>query len=55
MSKAQPDWARRYWFTQPIALPKGTTYAVRYTPLDDAKGATPRESRRMFLDVAGER
>jgi hypothetical protein len=52
--RAQPDWARRYWFKQPVLLPKGTTYSVRYTPLEDAKTSTPPESRRMFLDVAGE-
>ena len=53
--RAQPDWTRRYWFKQPLRLPKGTMYSVRYTPLEGAKSSTPPESRRMFLNVLADR
>ncbi len=43
--RAQPNWARRYWFQQPIALPRGTRIAVTATFNDEAAllppGATP--------------
>jgi hypothetical protein len=29
--RAQPEWARRYWFEQPIALPRGTRVEVATT------------------------
>ena len=31
--RPRPGWARRYWFAQPLALPKGTRLEVR-TALD---------------------
>jgi hypothetical protein len=30
----QPDWMRRYWFAQPVGLPKGTNIEVRGTVED---------------------
>ena len=29
----RPGWSRRFWYAQPIALPRGTTIAVRATPV----------------------
>jgi hypothetical protein len=38
----RPGWSRRFWYAQPIALPRGTTIAVR---------ATPARSVRLVLNV----
>jgi hypothetical protein len=32
----RPDWSRRYWFREPIALPRGTTVEVTVTFDDEA-------------------
>jgi hypothetical protein len=53
--RAQADWARRYWFKEPITLPKGTRYSVRYTTLEGASKPSPAEARRMTLDVFTDR
>jgi hypothetical protein len=36
----RPDWARRYWFVEPIALPRGTNIGVSVT-VDDESPALP--------------
>lgn len=60
----QKDWTRRYWFKDPIALPKGTTLDVRVRVDDEAAllppGAVrlpPMEARRarVVLDVLAAR
>jgi hypothetical protein len=57
----RPDWARRYWFVEPIALPRGTNIGVSLTvddesptlPLSVAPGAKRNESSsvRVILNV----
>ncbi len=32
----RPDWARRYWFVEPIALPRGTNIGVSVTVDDES-------------------
>ena len=32
----RPDWSRRYWFREPVALPRGTTVEVSVTFDDEA-------------------
>ena len=56
--RPQPDWARRYWFSQPIVLPRGTRIDVSLAP-DDLlpPGAPPIKSAapspaRLTLNVA---
>jgi hypothetical protein len=58
--RPRPGWARRYWFAQPIALPRGTRVEVRATFDEDAllpPGAIPSttpatpSSIRLTLDV----
>jgi hypothetical protein len=41
--RPQPDWARRYWFAEPIALPRGTRVTVTATFNDQLlpPGAAP--------------
>jgi len=29
---ARAGWARRFWFRDPVMLPRGTTLSVRITP-----------------------
>ena len=60
----QPDWTRRYWFEQPVALPRGSRLEV-VAAFDDKDallppGATPiaprppdPSSARITLDVIG--
>jgi len=36
----RPDWTRRYWFREPIALPRGTTVEVTVT-FDDESSLSP--------------
>ena len=58
----RPDWSRRYWFREPIALPRGTTVEVTVTFDDEAplsplslSPATTRpdlSSMRLTLNVA---
>ena len=51
--RADPAWARRYWFTDPIPLPPGDTWAVRFDPFTEI-GAAPAAlspSRGITLDV----
>ena len=46
--RPQPDWARRYWFKDPVALPKGTRVTAEVT-FDDVllpPGASPAPARR---------
>jgi hypothetical protein len=38
--RPQPDWARRYWFAQPLALPRGTKIDVSAT-FDDPSTLLP--------------
>jgi hypothetical protein len=33
----RPDWAHRYWFREPISLPRGTTIQVTATPDTDVR------------------
>jgi hypothetical protein len=33
----RPDWAHRYWFREPILLPRGTTIQVTATPDEDVR------------------
>jgi hypothetical protein len=58
--RARAGWARRYWFRDPVALPKGTRIDVQAQPLDDRllpPGALPpspqadRPPVRIGLDV----
>jgi len=62
--RPQPEWARRYWFEQPIALPRGTRIEVEATA--DAPllppGSVPVQSKpldpsavRLTLDVVAGR
>ena len=59
----RPDWSRRYWFREPIPLPRGTTIEVTVTFDDEASlsplslpraTATPPDlsSMRLTLNVA---
>jgi len=56
--RPRPGWARRYWFAEPVALPRGTRIEVTGTP-DDAllpPGAPPQppadlSAIRLTLDV----
>ena len=56
--RPRPGWARRYWFAEPVALPRGTRIEVTGTP-DDAllpPGALPQppadlSTIRLTLDV----
>lgn len=59
----RPDWSRRYWFREPIALPRGTTVEVTVSfddeaplsPLSLSPAAASRpdlSSMRLTLDVA---
>ena len=46
--RPQPDWARRYWFTEPVPLPKGTRLTV-VMDFDEAllpPGAAPIKTTR---------
>ena len=46
--RPQPDWARRYWFSTPVALPRGTRISVAAT-MDEAllpPGAAPLLPKR---------
>jgi hypothetical protein len=56
----RPDWVRRYWFAEPIALPKGTRIEVTSTADDEIPllALTPADNKRddpsslaMILDV----
>jgi hypothetical protein len=38
--RAQPDWARRYWFRDPVALPRGTRIDMHAT-FDDESTVLP--------------
>jgi hypothetical protein len=44
--RALPGWARRYWFKQPLLIPKGSKYSLRVSRLDenDEPGATTPKS-----------
>jgi hypothetical protein len=62
--RPQPDWARRYWFAQPIALPKGTrvTVAAAFDEPLLPPGAAPlnpkrpdRSALRLTLNVVSSR
>jgi hypothetical protein len=46
--RPQPDWARRYWFKEPIALPKGTrvTASVTFNDVLLPPGAAPAAAKR---------
>jgi hypothetical protein len=46
--RPQADWARRYWFAQPVALPRGTQIGVVVTNRDILlpPGAAPVVARR---------
>ena len=59
--RPQPDWARRYWFDRPIALPRGTKIEIA-TASDDLlpPGAPPIKSAaasapRLTLNVVSAR
>jgi hypothetical protein len=59
--RPQPDWARRYWFDRPIALPRGTKIEVTAAS-DDLlpPGATPVKASgapaaSLTLNVIGDR
>ncbi|PWT82766.1 MAG: hypothetical protein C5B57_08135 [Blastocatellia bacterium] len=39
--RPQPDWARRYWFAQPLALPRGTKIDVSATFNDSGELLPP--------------
>ena len=49
------EWARRYWFREPISLPRGTRIQVR-TRLDDAllppAAARPPQTTRAPFSIA---
>jgi hypothetical protein len=55
----RPDWSRRYWFVEPIALPRGTNIGVSATvedespllPLSVAPGAKRSESSRVRVTL----
>jgi hypothetical protein len=57
----RPAWARRYWYREPVALPRGTKINVTIDPYDEAAllppGATPPQPatvtpvRRVVFDV----
>ena len=56
--RPRPEWARRYWFAEPIALPRGTRIELTAKPVSAVlpPGATvaPSASKaapRLFLDV----
>jgi hypothetical protein len=56
--RPQPDWARRYWFAQPIALPRGTRLeaVATFDPELLPPGAAPAKpidgsTLRLTLDV----
>ena len=62
----RPDWERRYWFTEPIALPKGSRINISakiddegpLLPLSTAPAASTRvdpSSLRVTLDVVAAR
>jgi hypothetical protein len=60
--RPQPDWARRYWFAEPVVLPKGTRLTVDTTFPDPLlpPGAAPLAKKRpdaaalrVTLDVVG--
>jgi hypothetical protein len=58
----RPGWARRYWFTEPISLPKGTLIETTTKPDDEipllplsvapnAAGRTNSSSLQLVLNV----
>jgi hypothetical protein len=57
----QAGWARRFWFREPIPLPRGTRLELRAIAEDEAlqpPGAPPRQpvdpsAVRVTLDVVG--
>jgi hypothetical protein len=57
--RPRPGWARRYWFAQPIALPRGTRIDVSATPGEDGvlppgslpSTPTPGSDIRLMVDV----
>ena len=55
--RPQADWARRYWFREPILLPRGTRIQVTVDPGDDrllppAAASTPQPGARSSLSLA---
>jgi hypothetical protein len=59
---ARPGWARRYWYREPVPLPRGTRLSVRITPESPAllppgfvsPPPTPRRAStsRVFVNIA---
>jgi hypothetical protein len=45
-------WARRYWFRQPISLPKGTRIEVRLDTASESALLAPGTTRPPSMDVA---
>jgi len=43
--RAQPEWLRRYWFKEPIVVPKGSKFLLHVSPLEElGQNAAPPKS-----------
>ena len=52
---ARPGWDRRYWLTNPVSLPTGTTIAVIATPLPPTDGsAAPRSPLTIAVEYVAQ-
>jgi len=47
----RPQWFRRYWLQQPVAVPSGSEIVVKATPLSDYSGE-PKVATRFPLQIS---
>lgn len=45
--RAQPEWVRRYWLKNPLLVPKGSTFSLHVSPIDELEqpNGIPASSR----------